>query len=291
MRVCRSLAEFQILRKAIPPVKNVGLVPTMGALHRGHLSLMELAKSQCDIVISTIFVNPTQFGPNEDLSKYPRQEIEDIKKLEQSKHVDYLLLPTVEDVYPKGFSTFVNVEGIDEQKEAKSRPGHFRGVTTVVSKLFNMTQPQKAYFGAKDAMQCIVIKKMVRDLNIPIEIVIGQTLREPDGLAMSSRNVYLSEQDRKISTILYKSLSAAEQLWNLGKGSHCEVHTSASNLVQEILKVLSQEPSVLVDYISVGSRADGSELSIVDYHEGAIISLAVKLGTTRLIDNIELLPK
>jgi pantoate--beta-alanine ligase len=287
MKIVRSLNDFRNVRKLIPHDTTIGFVPTMGALHEGHLSLMNLAKSQCDYVVSSIFVNPTQFGPNEDLSKYPRQEERDITKLMDSGHVDCVFLPTVQDVYPNGFSTFVNVEGIEQQAEASSRPGHFRGVATVVSKLFNMTQPTRAYFGAKDAMQCIVIKKMVRDLNIPVDVVIGDTMREEDGLAMSSRNMYLSVEERKIAPVVCRSLFAAKAYWEQEKEKSTQ-SVDAQTIRDIIHGVLSTEPSITVQYVSVGSKENGSELNVVNTEEGTIISLAVKLGATRLIDNLEL---
>jgi pantoate--beta-alanine ligase len=287
MKIVRSLSDFRNVRKLIPHDTTIGFVPTMGALHEGHLSLMNLAKAQCDYVVSSIFVNPTQFGPNEDLSKYPRQEEGDITKLMDSGHVDCVFLPTVQDVYPNGFSTFVNVEGIERQAEASSRPGHFRGVATVVSKLFNMTQPTRAYFGAKDAMQCIVIKKMVRDLNIPVDVVIGETMREEDGLAMSSRNMYLSVEERKIAPVVYRSLFAAKTFWEQEKRKSNQ-SVDAQTIRDIIHGVLSTEPSITIQYISVGSKENGAELNVVNTEEGTIISLAVKLGTTRLIDNLEL---
>jgi pantoate--beta-alanine ligase len=287
MKVTRSLRDFLRVRRALATNISVGFVPTMGALHEGHLSLVNLAKSQCEYVVSSIFVNPTQFGPNEDLSKYPRQEEKDIEGLQLTGNVDCVFLPSVKDVYPSGFSTFVNVDGIEEQAESASRPGHFRGVATVVSKLFNMVQPTHAYFGAKDAMQCIVIKKMVRDLNIPVEVVIGDTLREHDGLAMSSRNVYLSEEERKVAPVVYRSLSAAKLVWEHEKrnGSH---EVDANALKQAVQRVLDTEPRITTQYISVGSKQNGAELNKVDTKEGAILSLAVKLGATRLIDNFDL---
>jgi pantoate--beta-alanine ligase len=285
MKVTRSLKEFLTIRRTLPSNITIGFVPTMGALHEGHLSLVNLAKSQCDYVVSSIFVNPTQFGPNEDLLKYPRTEDKDIEGLKRNG-VDCVFLPTVNDVYPSGFSTYVNVEGIESQAEAVSRPGHFRGVTTVVSKLFNMVQPTNAYFGAKDAMQCIVIKKMVRDLNFPVHIVIGDTLRETDGLAMSSRNIYLSEQERKIAPIVYRSLITASRLWEREKQKSSKVDANKLRFVTQ--QILESEPNISIQYISVGSKQDGSELQVVKISEGAILSVAVKLGTTRLIDNITL---
>src|SRR5512134_2832377 len=211
----RTVIEFSDLRSArLSFGGTVGLVPTMGYLHEGHLSLIRRAHEECEHVVVTIFVNPTQFGPKEDLSRYPRDLDQDTKLIEP--YTDLLWTPTAEIMYPQGYQTWVEVEAITSPLEGAMRPGHFRGVTTVVAKLFNAVQPHKAYFGQKDAQQAAVLRQMVRDLNFPLEMVICPTTREPDGLAMSSRNVYLDPEQRKAATVLYRALSAAKEMYESG---------------------------------------------------------------------------
>ena len=257
---------------------RVGLVPTMGYLHEGHLSLVRRAREECDHVIVSIFVNPTQFGPKEDLSKYPRDIDRDLRLLDPLG-VDLVWMPTSEIMYPPGFQTWVDVETITHPLEGSMRPGHFRGVTTVVAKLFNAVQPHKAYFGQKDAQQAAVIRQMRRDLSYPIEIVVCPIVREPDGLAMSSRNVYLDPQQRKAAPVLYRSLSAAKEAYEDGV-------RDAETLRQIMKDVLAAEPLAEVQYVSC---ADYDTLEELDTVTGkALLSMAVFIGKTRLIDNVVL---
>jgi pantoate--beta-alanine ligase len=255
---------------------RVGLVPTMGYLHEGHLSLVRRAREQCDHVVVSIFVNPTQFGPREDLSKYPRDLDRDLRLLEPLG-VDLVWMPTAETMYPPGYQTWVEVEGITQPLEGSMRPGHFRGVTTVVAKLFNAVQPHKAYFGQKDAQQAAVIRQMTRDLNFSLEIVVCPIVREPDGLAMSSRNVYLDSEQRKAATVLSRSLRAAQQAYENGE-------RDAEKLRGKMKEVLAGEPLADVQYVSC---ADYNTLEELDAVTGkALLSMAVFMGKTRLIDNL-----
>ncbi len=256
---------------------TLGLVPTMGYLHDGHLALVRHAKTECEHVAVTIFVNPTQFGPNEDLARYPRDLQRDLDLLEQ-EGVDLVFAPSAAEMYPQPYRTFVDVQGVAEPLEGARRPGHFRGVATVVCKLFNIVHADRAYFGQKDAQQTVVIKQMVRDLNMPTEIVVVPTVREGDGLALSSRNVYLSPKQRAAAPVLFRSLQAAQRSYGAGE-------RNASALRQTMERMIAQEPLALIDYISV---ADGTTLKeITDRIErGVLVSLAVRFGTTRLIDNV-----
>jgi pantoate--beta-alanine ligase len=250
----------------------------MGYLHEGHLSLVRRAKEECDHVIVSIFVNPTQFGPQEDLSKYPRDLERDLSLL-RALGVDLVWSPTTEVMYPPGYQTWVEVERITRPLEGAMRPGHFRGVTTVVAKLFNGVQPHKAYFGQKDAQQAAVIRQMVRDLNLPIEIVVCPIVREPDGLAMSSRNVYLEPEQRKAATVLYRSLTAAKNAYETGE-------RDAETLRQIMRDVLATEPLAQMQYVSCADYDTLDELETV--RRKALLSMAVFLGKTRLIDNFVL---
>jgi pantoate--beta-alanine ligase len=253
---------------------TVGLVPTMGFLHEGHLSLIRRAREECDHVIVSIFVNPTQFGPKEDLSKYPRDIERDLRLIEP--YTDVVWTPSAEIMYPKGYQTWVEVEAITSPLEGSMRPGHFKGVTTIVAKLFNGVQPHKAYFGQKDAQQVAVIRQMTRDLNFPIEIVVCPTLREADGLAMSSRNVYLDAEQRKAATVLFRSLSAAKVLFEGGE-------RNAETIRGKMKEVLASEPLAEAQYVSC---ADYDSLEELDTISGkALLSMAVFVGKTRLIDN------
>ena len=248
----------------------------MGAFHEGHLSLMRQARKDNDVVITSIFVNPTQFGPNEDYEAYPRN-LDSDSKMASEVGVDVIFAPSARDMYPYGYATFVHVEGITEKMCGASRPGHFRGVTTVVAKLFNLVKPHKAYFGQKDAQQCAVIKRMSEDMNFDIEIIIMPTVREADGLAMSSRNKYLNPEERKSALILINSLSLAEKLIKSGE-------VSASTLYQEMLSLINNEPLAKIDYISI---VDAETLEARETIKGKIlIALAVYIGKTRLIDNV-----
>jgi pantoate--beta-alanine ligase len=254
----------------------MGLVPTMGYLHEGHLSLVRRAREECDHVAVSIFINPTQFGPAEDLSKYPRDLERDLSLLEPLG-VDLVWMPTPEIMYPPGYQTWVEVEGITRPLEGAMRPGHFRGVTTVVAKLFTGVQPQRAYFGQKDAQQAAVIRQMTRDLNFPIEIVVCPIVREPDGLAMSSRNVYLEPEQRRAATVLYRALNAAKAAYENGE-------RDAEKLRGKMKDALADEPLAEAQYVSC---ADYDTLEELDTVTGkALLSMAVFIGKTRLIDNM-----
>ncbi|MBV6395182.1 MAG: Pantothenate synthetase [Anaerolineales bacterium] len=275
-RIVSSLAELRSARLLFDG--KVGLVPTMGYLHEGHVSLARRAREECDHVIVSIFVNPTQFGPSEDLSTYPRDLDRDLLLLEPAG-VELVWTPTPEVMYPPGFATWVEVEGLTKPLEGASRPGHFRGVTTVVSKLFNAVQPHKAYFGQKDAQQAAVIRKMTRDLDFPIEIVVCPTVRETDGLAMSSRNSYLSPDERTAAAVLFRSLSAARSAYERGE-------RNAQSLRRIMAEVILSEPLAKMQYVSVADYDTLEELETVAGK--ALLSMAVFMGRTRLIDNVVL---
>jgi pantoate--beta-alanine ligase len=254
----------------------VGFVPTMGYLHDGHISLVSQAKKECKSVIVSIFVNPTQFGPQEDLSSYPRSLEKDMHSLDNAG-VDIVWTPSAEVMYPFGYQTWVDVEGLTRPLEGSMRPGHFRGVTTIVSKLFNATRPAKAYFGQKDAQQAAVIRQMTRDLSYPIEIVICPIHREADGLAMSSRNVYLSPEQRRAAPVLYHALMSAKTAFENGE-------TNAQKLRMIVNVALAGEPQARPQYVSCADYDTLAELDIVSGK--ALLSLAVYFGKTRLIDNV-----
>ena len=259
--------------------KRVGFVPTMGALHDGHISLIRAAKSQSDFVVASIFVNPTQFGPNEDLAKYPRPFEADRQKLE-AERLDLLFAPSVEEMYPPGAGTFVTAEGITDRLDGRSRPGHFRGVTTVITKLFHIVEPDVAFFGQKDAAQAAIIKRMVRDLIFPVEIVVAPIVRESDGLALSSRNAYLSPVERKQATVLSRALREVEKRYGAGE-------RSSTKLIETAREFFAAEPSVRVDYIEI---VDPDSLEPVsEANRGSLVAVAAFVGTTRLIDNVVLL--
>jgi pantoate--beta-alanine ligase len=258
--------------------KRIAVVPTMGYLHAGHLSLVKIAKENADAVIVTIFVNPTQFGPNEDFSKYPR-DIESDTKRAESAGTDYLFVPPTEEMYPKDYFTYVEVEQLTKVLEGGFRPTHFKGVTTVVAKLFNIVQPRVAVFGQKDAQQAVVIQRMVKDLNFPINIIVGPIIRESDGLAMSSRNVYLSPVEREESTVLVNSLKHAEKIINGGE-------RRAETIIQEMKSTISAAKSASIDYIAITDPITLQELRHLPSHGQVLISMAVKIGKTRLIDNL-----
>jgi pantoate--beta-alanine ligase len=267
-------------REARQEQRIIGLVPTMGALHAGHLALVECAKKDCSPVYASIFLNPTQFGPNEDLSRYPKPLETDVEKLTAMK-VDGLFLPDASEIYPPGFSTYVHVEGISERLEGKSRPGHFRGVATVVLKLFEIVQPHYAYFGRKDAQQVRIIQNMVRDLNLDVEIVVCPTVREADGLALSSRNAYLNAEERKAAAALHRALQAARKELTNGVRDTLE-------LQRAMHKVLAGEPLARVDYAEIVG-AETFE-PVVRVGQDCYALLAVRIGTTRLIDNMLIRP-
>lgn len=276
MQVLHSIAETRAaLRVLRVHGKTVGLVPTMGALHEGHLSLVRAAKASCDAVVVSIFVNPTQFGPNEDFAKYPRTFEADCAALER-EGVDVVFAPAPEEIYAPGASTFVDVEGVSGRLDGASRPGHFRGVATVVAKLFNIVGPDRAFFGQKDAAQVAVLKKMVRDLNFPVELVVCPIVREPDGLAMSSRNRYLSPEERRQALVLQRALNEASRL--AGSGI-----TAARDLISAAEALLASELEVRVDYCRI---VDPDTLEdVADVRGGALVAVAAFVGTTRLIDN------
>ena len=255
----------------------VALVPTMGALHQGHLSLIKAARERSSTVIVSIFVNPTQFGPNEDYDRYPRTLEADLELLAREQ-VDIVFAPSKGEMYPKGAArTFVEVEGIGDRLDGMSRPGHFRGVATAVAKLFNITTPDLAFFGQKDAAQVAVLRAMVRDLNFPIKLVVGPTVREPDGLAMSSRNRYLTDDERVRSLVLHRALSKAQT-------EVCRGLRDARELTAMMLSVMNEEPATQVEYAEV---VDPETLEpIDDVSEGALLAIAIRIGKTRLIDNV-----
>lgn len=271
-----SLSELRDARRSF--TGKVGLVPTMGYLHEGHLSLVRRAKEECDHVVVSIFVNPTQFGPQEDLSKYPRDIDRDLGLLE-GLGVDLIWMPTEQVMYPPGYQTWVEVEAITRRLEGSMRPGHFRGVTTIVTKLFSGVQPDRAYFGQKDAQQAAVIRQMTRDLNFPIEIIVCPIVREPDGLAMSSRNVYLDPEQRQAATVLYHSLCAARNAYENGE-------RDAEKLRQIMKDVLATELLAQMQYVSCADYDTLEELETVTGK--TLLSMAVFLGKTRLIDNFVL---
>lgn len=277
MHILSSAAQVTAVSKeAHRAGKRVGFVPTMGALHEGHLSLVRTARAQSEVVIASVFVNPTQFGPNEDFSRYPRQPERDSAMLAAEK-TDYLFLPSTEEMYPPGAATWVTVEGISDKLDGRSRPGHFRGVTTVVAKLFNIVQPDLAFFGQKDAAQVAIIGKMVRDLNFDVRIVVCPIVREADGLAMSSRNAYLTPEQRKQATVLYRSLMRVQSLVDQGESSAARLHVAGTQVVAE-------EPAMKLDYFEI---VEGNTLDPVsDVSQGALVAVAAYLGSTRLIDNI-----
>ncbi len=268
-------------RQARAESRIIGLVPTMGALHEGHASLIARAKRECSPLIASIFVNPKQFGPHEDFAKYPRTFESDSEKLRQAG-VDTLFAPEAAEIYPKDFSTYVHVEGLSERLEGRSRPGHFRGVTTVVMKLLQIVQPHRAYFGRKDAQQARLITQMARDLNLDSEIVVCPIVREPDRLALSSRNVYLNPEQRKAATILYRALEAAKK--ELEAGGRDALHLQTS-----LRRKLDSEPLAAVDYAEV---VDAETFEpVVRVSRACYVLLAVFIGKTRLIDNLYLEPK
>ena len=276
MRLLHSVAEMASARSAAE--RPLGLVPTMGALHEGHLSLVRRARSDNATLVVTIFVNPTQFGPGEDLAAYPRDPARDLALLE-AEGADVVFMPPPEEVYPPGFDTWVSVERTAARLEGESRPGHFRGVATVVCKLFNIVRPDRAYFGQKDAQQLQVIRRMNADLNLGVELMAMPTVREADGLAMSSRNAYLTPEQRSAAVVLYAALRAAQALYDAGE-------RQAAALREAMQRALAAEPLASPDYVSV---ADPDTLAELERIEGAALaSLAVRIGSTRLIDNVTL---
>lgn len=273
MKVCTTIAEVRAARPAFP---SLGLVPTMGFLHEGHLSLVRAARADNAGVAASLFVNPTQFGPNEDFGRYPRARERDLAML-QAAGCDLVFAPEVAEIYPEGFDTRIEIGGVTSGLEGAVRPGHFAGVATVVAKLFNIIAPTRAYFGQKDAQQVAVIRKLVRDLDMPLEVVVRPTVREPDGLAMSSRNAYLAAAERQDALALWKALCAAQALYNGGERSADMLRAAMAAPIAAI--------GATADYLSVADPLTLRELETVGA-DGALLSLAVRIGTTRLIDNI-----
>lgn len=277
MLILTSAAEVTAVSKeAHRAGKRVGFVPTMGALHEGHLSLVRTARAHADVVIVSVFVNPTQFGPAEDFSKYPRDPERDAAMLAGEK-TDYIFLPSTEEMYPAGAESWVTVAGLSEKLDGRSRPGHFRGVTTVVAKLFNIVQPDFAFFGQKDAAQVAVITRMVRDLNFDVRIVVCPIVREADGLAMSSRNAYLSTEQRKQALVLYRSLMRVQNLVDQGESSAARLRGAGT-------QVMAEEPAVKLDYFEIVDRETLDPVSNIS--AGALVAVAAYVGSTRLIDNL-----
>jgi pantoate--beta-alanine ligase len=264
--------EINLARRA---GKTIGFVPTMGALHKGHITLVEMARKQCDFVVVSIFVNPTQFGPHEDLAKYPRTLDADSRKCENSG-VDVIFAPAASEMYPEGFDSWIEVGGLTDVLEGAHRPGHFRGVTTVCMKLFNIIQPDFAFFGRKDYQQLAVITKMAQDLNLPLMIIPVDTVRESDGLAMSSRNVYLSHSEREAALVLSRSLGAIRKMLDSGERRVRTLQSAAENMIEA-------EPLARIDYVAIVDAKTLAPIEVID--RPAVMLLAVRIGATRLIDN------
>jgi pantoate--beta-alanine ligase len=276
MEIVRTVSWMkQIGRAARHDDRLLGFVPTMGALHKGHASLIQAAKAQCTPVVVSIFVNPKQFGPAEDFQKYPRT-LESDRALLESLGVDYLFAPPAEEIYPQSFRTLVNVEGLGNRLEGRSRPGHFQGVATVVLKLFEIVQPRFAYFGRKDAQQCRVVQQMAADLNLDTEIVVSPIVREPDGLALSSRNAYLSSDDRRAATALFRSLKAVKA--EIGAGQR-----DAAHLIAAARHLLDSEPGVKTDYVEIVDAESLEPVTVL--RKRSLVLIAAHVGRTRLIDN------
>ena len=274
MKIIDTIAEMKKYRHSL--TGDVGFVPTMGYLHEGHLSHILRSKKENAYSGASIFVNPTQFGPNEDFERYPRDYPRDFAMLEKAG-ADFVFLPEPQEMYPPDYDTWVEVQAVTAVLEGAIRPGHFRGVATVVTKLFNIVEPTRAYFGQKDAQQCVVIKKMAKDLNMNLEVIIGPTLREPDGLAMSSRNVYLSPEERAQAPVLNQSLLLAKQLWDKGERDCQTIRKAMEDLIK-------QKPLGRIEYISIADAYTLKELQNAQIP--LVISMAVKFGKTRLIDNL-----
>ncbi len=272
------LTTVAAVRAARAPLGSIGLVPTMGFLHEGHLSLVRRAKAECGAALVSIFVNPSQFGEGEDFQSYPRDLRRDLKFLDEAG-VDIAFTPSVEAIYPPGFDTKIDIGAVARGLEGAARPGHFAGVATVVAKLLNIAQPTRAYFGQKDAQQAAVIQRLARDLDFACEIVIAPTVREADGVAMSSRNAYLSASERQAATVLIGALTAAQASFSAGEAR-------AAKLKATMLEALSAEPLARADYVSIADPHTLAELSVA--RRGALVSLAVRIGPARLIDNLHL---
>ena len=276
MQVLSTVKEMRAACRAVRREgRSLGLVPTLGALHAGHIGLVRAARAQCDTVAVSIFVNPTQFGPNEDFAKYPRTFEQDCALLEQ-EGVALVYAPQPEEMYPAGASTFVEVEGVGDRLDGASRPGHFRGVATVVAKLFHIVAPDKAFFGQKDAAQVAVLRRMVRDLNFDLELIVCPTVREPDGLALSSRNRYLSAEERARALVLSKALNIIAAAYRAGQ-------KNVPHLLEAGRSAIAAEPEVLIDYLEIVDAE--TLLPLTDARAGALVAVAARVGSTRLIDN------
>lgn len=262
--------------------KTIGLVPTMGALHEGHLSLVREARRMCDVVVVSVFVNPAQFGPGEDFDRYPRDLTQDTTRL-SDYNVEYIFAPSVEEIYPKNFSTYVTVEGLSEQLEGSARPGHFRGVSTVLAVLFNTVRPDFAFFGQKDAQQTLVVRRLVRDLAFDTEVVVLPTVREESGLALSSRNAYLSPEEKRAAAVLYRALSQAKEVYAEGE-------RTSKRLAETVRAQVEAEPRARLDYVSVTDADTMEKLDKIPDDRPVLIALAAQFGKTRLIDNVVIQP-
>ena len=279
MQIIKTVAEMQMISAQIKKSgQTIGFVPTMGALHNGHLSLFDKARQKADVAIASIFVNPTQFGPNEDYEKYPRT-LEADSEAAIKHNIDYIFIPSVQQMYPEGYSTYVNIKNITEVVEGIKRPGHFNGVGVVLTKLFNIVAPDYAFFGQKDYQQTLVVKQLVKDLNIPVEIFVEPTVRLENGLAMSSRNKYLSEEERERATIIYKSLIEAKAAIQEGIKNRLE-------LVKIVTNKLNKEPKIKIDYVCVALADSLKEVDQFKSNDNIVILIAAYMGNTRLIDNM-----
>ena len=276
MQIIKTVVDMQqTARMWIAEGKKIGLVPTMGALHEGHLSLLDVIRPHCDVLVTSIFVNPTQFGPNEDLDRYPRDLKGDVEKL-SARGCDVVFAPDINQMYPEGYKTFITVEEYDRKLCGTSRPGHFRGVATIVAKLFNITKCHVAVFGQKDYQQAVILKKMVQDLDMDVEVIVAPIIRESDGIAMSSRNAYLSQKERDQATVLNQALNTAEQQVKNGSTRSADIRKTMVDLVQ-------RQNGAIVDYVSI---VDPETLEDVEIIDGPVVAaLAVKIGKARLIDN------
>jgi pantoate--beta-alanine ligase len=259
--------------------RTIGLVPTMGALHEGHLSLVREARRMCDVVVVSVFVNPTQFGPGEDFERYPRDLTKDTALL-TDYNVDFIFAPPIEEIYPRGFATYVNVEGLSDQLEGAARPGHFRGVATVVTILLNVVRPDFAFFGQKDAQQAVIIRRLVRDLAFETEIIVLPTVREDSGLAMSSRNLYLKPEEQQAAGVIHRALRKAKETYKSGE-------RNGARLAELVRTTIQTEPSARVDYVSVTDAETLEKVDRID-ERPVLIAVAAYVGKTRLIDNTTL---
>jgi len=277
MQIISDPTQMQLIAREVKRGgKRLGFVPTMGALHAGHISLVKTARQQCDVVAASIFVNPLQFGPNEDFAKYPRTFERDCEML-TAEGVAHLFAPTKDTMYPPDAKTIVEVNELSEKLDGRSRPGHFKGVTTVVAKLFNIVQPDKAFFGQKDAAQVAIIRRMVRDLNMDVEVVVCPIVREADGLALSSRNTYLNPQQRKQALVLSRALNRIQFLYDEGD-------RNAASLIEHGKGIIAEEPGAKLDYLEIVDRDSLEPIETIS--KGALVAIAAWVGSTRLIDNL-----